>query len=90
MALRPEAAIAAFPDAKFLYMLRDPVDTIPSGISLLTGVLEQAFPLDRVDPAVRARAEQSGREFFEKRFADWLRSDLRLGRDVVVDVRWVE
>ena len=42
------------------------------------------------DPAVRARAEQSGREFFEKRFADWLRSDLRLGRDVVVDVRWVE
>ncbi|MFM1935822.1 MAG: hypothetical protein RI990_781 [Planctomycetota bacterium] len=42
------------------------------------------------DPAVRARAEQSGREFFEKRFAEWLRTDLRLGRDVVVDVRWVE
>jgi hypothetical protein len=39
---------------------------------------------------VRARAESAGREFFEQRFADWLRSDLKLGRDVVVDVRWTE
>lgn len=42
------------------------------------------------DPKVRARAEEAGRAFFEKRFADWLRSDLQLGRDVVVDVRWTE
>lgn len=42
------------------------------------------------DPAVRARAEEAGREFFAKRFAEWLRGDLRLGRDVEVDVRWVE
>jgi hypothetical protein len=42
------------------------------------------------DAKVRARAEQAGREFFEKRYADWLRSDLRLGRDVVVDVRWTD
>ena len=42
------------------------------------------------DPRVRARAEEAGREFFAKRFAEWLRSDLRLGRDVEVDVRWVE
>lgn len=42
------------------------------------------------DPALRARADQAGREFFENRFAEWLRGDLRLGRDVVVDVRWTE
>lgn len=42
------------------------------------------------DAAVRARAEEAGREFFEKRFAEWLRGDLQLGRDVEVDVRWVE
>ena len=42
------------------------------------------------DPAVRARAEQSAREFFEKRFAEWLRSELRMGRDVTIDVRWTE
>jgi hypothetical protein len=42
------------------------------------------------DPDVRARAEQSAREFFEKRFAEWLRTELRMGRDVTVDVRWTE
>ncbi|MFM8642081.1 MAG: hypothetical protein ACKOEP_04495, partial [Phycisphaerales bacterium] len=42
------------------------------------------------DPAVRARAEQSAREFFEKRFAEWLRTELRMGRDVTIDVRWTE
>jgi hypothetical protein len=41
-------------------------------------------------PAVRAKAEAAARAFFEERFAEWLRSDLRLGRDVVVDVRWTE
>ena len=42
------------------------------------------------DPAVRARADEAGREFFAKRFAEWLRGDLKRGRDVEVDVRWVE
>ena len=39
---------------------------------------------------VRAKAEAAARAFFEQRFADWLRSDVELGRDVVVDVRWTE
>jgi hypothetical protein len=42
------------------------------------------------DPSVRARADEAGRDFFQKRFAEWLRSDLQLGRDVVIDVRWTE
>jgi len=32
-----------FPDAKMLYMARDPVSIFPSGMSLVTGVLEEAF-----------------------------------------------
>ena len=42
------------------------------------------------NPLVRTKAEQAGRDFFEKRFAEWFRSDLKIGRDVIVDVRWTE
>ncbi len=55
MALRPEETLAAFPDARFLLLLRDPVEVIPSGLSLLHGVVGRAFDLGRVPDAVRAR-----------------------------------
>jgi len=32
-----------FPDAKLLYMLRDPISVIPSGLSLVTGVQDKRF-----------------------------------------------
>ena len=32
-----------FPDAKLLYMIRDPLNVIPSGLSLVTGVLDKKF-----------------------------------------------
>ena len=32
-----------FPDAKILYMVRDPLKVIPSGLSLVTGVLDKKF-----------------------------------------------
>jgi hypothetical protein len=41
-------------------------------------------------PEVRARADRAAREFFERRFAEWLRAELEIGRDVEVEVRWVE
>lgn len=53
--LRPEATLAAFPDAKFLYLVRDPVEVIPSGMSLVTGVLARAYDLDRMPAEARAR-----------------------------------
>jgi omega-hydroxy-beta-dihydromenaquinone-9 sulfotransferase len=34
---------ARFPDARVLYMARDPLSTIPSAMSLVTGVLDAAF-----------------------------------------------
>lgn len=40
---RVPAFLARFPDAHILYMVRDPVEVIPSTFSLVTGVLDKAF-----------------------------------------------
>lgn len=40
---RTPAFLQRFPDAHILYMVRDPVDVIPSTFSLVTGVLDNAF-----------------------------------------------
>ena len=32
-----------FPDSKILYIIRDPLSVIPSGLSLVTGVLDKRF-----------------------------------------------
>ena len=37
------AFLEKFPDAKLLYMIRDPLNVIPSGLSLVTGVLDSMF-----------------------------------------------
>ena len=37
------AFLKKFPDAKLLYMVRDPLNVIPSGLSLVTGVLDSMF-----------------------------------------------
>jgi len=53
--LRAEELVKRYPDAKLIYMVRDPLSTIPSGTSLITRVLEQAYdmynraPKDRLD-----------------------------------------
>ncbi|MCB9795222.1 MAG: sulfotransferase [Alphaproteobacteria bacterium] len=44
-----------FPDAKLLYMARDPVSIFPSGMSLVTGVLEEAFQFWSLPEATRQR-----------------------------------
>lgn len=53
--MRVEELLARYPDCKLIYMVRDPVATLPSGTSLITGVLEQAYGIferahqDRLD-----------------------------------------
>lgn len=56
----------------------------------LTKLLRPALLEAMSKPDVRARAEKAGREYFEKQFAEMLRSELKIGRDVVIDVRWVD
>jgi hypothetical protein len=44
-----------FPDARVLYMVRDPVQVIPSALSLVTGVLDKRFGFWSLPEATRKR-----------------------------------
>jgi len=44
-----------FPDAKILYMIRDPLSVIPSGLSLVTGVLNKRFNFWSLNDRVKNR-----------------------------------
>lgn len=43
LSVRIPQFLQRFPDAKILYTLRDPLSTVPSGLSLVTGVLDGRF-----------------------------------------------
>lgn len=43
LTLRLETLLKRYPDAKLVYIIRDPVEVIPSGMSLLAGVLENGY-----------------------------------------------
>ena len=53
--VRTPAFLARFPDTHILYMVRDPVEVIPSTFSLVTGVLDKAFGYWSLPDAVRNR-----------------------------------
>jgi hypothetical protein len=55
LAVRLPQFLAAFPDAKILYMARDPLSVIPSSMSLVVGVLDRAFGFWSLPEAVRKR-----------------------------------
>jgi hypothetical protein len=44
-----------FPDAKIIYMVRDPVEVIPSTMSLMSGPLQAKFGFWDLDPELRSR-----------------------------------
>ena len=44
-----------FPDAKVLYMIRDPLAVIPSGLSLVTGVLDKKFGFWSLEKKIQQR-----------------------------------
>jgi hypothetical protein len=44
-----------FPDARILYMVRDPIQVIPSALSLVTGVLDKRFGFWSLPEPTRAR-----------------------------------
>lgn len=54
-ALLVRPALARWPGARFVYTLRDPLEAIPSALSLVQGTLDSRFDLERVDPARLAR-----------------------------------
>tara|TARA_B100000609_G_C17131534_1_gene390498 strand:- start:120 stop:872 length:753 start_codon:yes stop_codon:yes gene_type:complete len=44
-----------FPDSKILYLIRDPLSVIPSGLSLVTGVLDKRFNFWSLKKEIRDR-----------------------------------
>lgn len=56
MSLRPEELVARYPDCKILYLVRDPLEAIPSGMSLLTDVLDRSYQIHTAVP--QAKREQ--------------------------------
>jgi len=87
---RLPAFLQAFPDAKILYMARDPLNTIPSGMSLVSGVLENAFGFSKLPEATRKRWLErlyTGLVELQRRFhADYVSG--RVPRDQVYVVRY--
>lgn len=57
--------LEAFPDAQILYMARDPVEVIPSSMSLVTGVLDRAFGFWTLPEDVR-------RIWLERMYRAWI------------------
>jgi omega-hydroxy-beta-dihydromenaquinone-9 sulfotransferase len=47
--------LAAMPDAKVVYLIRDPEESIPSAMSLVTTMLEKRFGFWRLPPEVRSQ-----------------------------------
>lgn len=75
---RIEDVLRKFPDAKLIYMIRDPAETLPSGLSLVTGVQEQAFNISRLPEPKRARfiaRLSTGLSLLLTRFVERYRAD---------------
>lgn len=54
--LRVPTLLERYPDCKMIYMVRDPLQCIPSGMSMLTDVLDKSYDMfRRTGPEARAR-----------------------------------
>ncbi|MBN1999098.1 sulfotransferase [candidate division KSB1 bacterium] len=65
-----------FPDAKILYTVRDPLQTVPSGMSLVTGVLDGWFGFWKLPEAKR-------NHFIERLYTAFLDLSMRFHNDYV-------
>lgn len=66
--------LGKFPDAKILYLVRDPLQTVPSGLSLVTGVLDSRFGFWNLDAEKR-------NQYIERLYSALLELSLRFHRD---------
>jgi omega-hydroxy-beta-dihydromenaquinone-9 sulfotransferase len=56
LTMRLDAVLRRYPDCKLVYVVRDPVEVIPSGISLLASVLENGYDVwNRTEEADQRR-----------------------------------
>ncbi len=85
---RTPAFLARFPDAHILYMVRDPVEVIPSTFSLVTGVLDKAFGYSTLPAEVRDRYNErlylALVDLFRRFHTDWTNGRIDRSRVMVV------
>jgi len=69
-----------FPDSKILYMIRDPISLIPSGLSLVTGVLDKKFNFWSLDTKIKdrfiKRLYNALVELMNRFHNDWTKGDI--------------
>ena len=86
--VRTPAFLQRFPDAHILYMVRDPVEVIPSTFSLVTGVLDKAFGYFSQPDAIRNRYNERMYlaivDLFRRFHADWASGRIDRSRVMVV------
>jgi omega-hydroxy-beta-dihydromenaquinone-9 sulfotransferase len=70
LGVRVPRFLQRFPDAKILYTIRDPMETVPSGLSLVTGVLDGQFGFWKLPEAKR-------KHFIERLYSAFLDLSLR-------------
>ena len=79
-----------FPDAKILYMVRDPLKVIPSGLSLVTGVLDKRLGFWSLSKSKRdqyiARLYNALVELLRRFHEDWTNESIN--RSMVLIVRY--
>jgi LPS sulfotransferase NodH len=73
MPMRIPEVRRAFPDARFVYLVRDPAEALPSALSLATGVLREALPGWRPGEAQQRRYVQRITEASRALYAGFFR-----------------
>jgi hypothetical protein len=74
LGIRVPQFIKKFPDAKILYLVRDPLSTVPSSLSLVTGVLDGRFGFWKLPDDKR-------RQYIERLYSAFLDLNLRFHND---------
>ena len=65
-----------FPDARILYTIRDPLETVPSGLSLVTGVLDGRFGFWKLP-------EEKRKKYIERLYLAFLELSMRFHDDYI-------
>ena len=77
-----------FPDAKILYMIREPLNVIPSGLSLVTGVLDKRFGFWNLDKEIRdqylLRLYNALIELLKRFHYDWVNNNIDKSKVLIV------
>jgi hypothetical protein len=73
LSIRLPSFLNRFPDAKILYMARDPLSTVPSGLSLVTGVLDGALGFWKLP-------EEKRNHYIKRLYAAFLELSMRFQR----------